>query len=116
MTAALLYELPIVGMSECSRAEANDLLREWNHPLGPCDRPFHQEQHILLVAGEPVALTVSASTVSSNVGAVYDRVVPNPHGHKRTEVVELARIDYDHGRRSFDSHATYIVTAFVAGS
>lgn len=85
---ALLYEPATVQMVDCDKREANDLLTEWKHPLGPCERPFHQEQQLLLVAGEPVALTVSASTVSSAVGT-----------HRRTEVVELARIARAPGAR-----------------
>lgn len=78
---ALLYEPAPVAMAECSKGEANELLAEWEHPLGPCNRPFHQEHHLLVVAGEPVALTVSASTVSPTIST-----------HRRNEVVELARI------------------------
>jgi hypothetical protein len=73
--------LPSVNVRAMSKRETNGLLTEWEHPLGPCNRPFGQEAHVLEVAGLPVALTVSASIVSKAV-----------HGYNRQEVVELARI------------------------
>lgn len=72
---------PVLSVDRVEPAEANRLLVEWVHPLGACERPFHQDAHVMHVAGRPVACTVSASTVSATCG-----------GMARTELVELARI------------------------
>lgn len=60
---------------------ANSLLVEWGHYLGPMERPFGWQAFVLDIAGEPVSVAVSASTVSSTVA-----------GLARSEVVELARL------------------------
>jgi hypothetical protein len=60
---------------------ANSLLVEWGHYLGPMERPFGWQAFVLDVAGDPVSVAVSASTVSSTVA-----------GLDRGEVVELARL------------------------
>lgn len=72
---------PLVAVASCDVDDANRLLDEWGHTLGPCERPFRQEAHVLTLEQVPVAVTVSASTVSATCG-----------GMARTEVVELARI------------------------
>lgn len=66
---------------ELTRGEANDLLLRWGHYLGPCDRPFGQQAHALVVGGAPVSMAVGASTVSATVA-----------GWNRRDVVELARL------------------------
>ncbi|MPZ13785.1 MAG: hypothetical protein GEU73_05075 [Chloroflexi bacterium] len=83
MTAiqAAQARFPMMNVGEVSEDESNALLVKWEHPLGPCERPFGQQGFVLDVFGEPVALAVSASTVSSTV-----------HGYRRNQVVELARI------------------------
>lgn len=73
--------LPVVGMRAASRADADELLDRWAHPLGPCRRPFGRQDWLLEVDGEPIALATSASTVSRTVA-----------GFARGQVVELARI------------------------
>lgn len=73
--------LPVLGVCDVPLAEANDLLVEWAHPLGRCERPFGSMAHVMHVDGEPVAVTVAASTVSSTV-----------EGYPRKALVELARI------------------------
>lgn len=78
---ALLFAQSIVSIDECTRADANDLLTEWAHPLGPCNRPFRTENWTLTVRGEPVAVMVTAGIVS-----------PTVEQHRRTECIELARI------------------------
>ena len=70
-----LSELAAVDMQD-----ANRLLVEWDHDLGPCRRPFGMEAFALLVRGQAVAVAVSASTVSATVA-----------GYRRDQVVELAR-------------------------
>lgn len=69
------------ALVDLTRTEANGLLTEWGHYLGGCDRPFGQQAVALLVAGDPVSVAVSASTVS-----------PTVLGIPRREVVELARL------------------------
>jgi DNA adenine methylase len=60
---------------------ANALLTRWGHYLEAMERPFGWQCFVLDVAGEPVSVAVSASTVSSTVA-----------GYNRHEVVELARL------------------------
>ncbi|MFI1996738.1 hypothetical protein [Actinoplanes sp. NPDC020271] len=60
---------------------ANELLTAWGHYLGACHRPFGAQAWALEVAGEPVGVAVSASTVSSTAA-----------GYGRKQLVELARL------------------------
>ena len=79
-----LAALPMMmtdGFIPCPLAEANRLLVRWEHKMGELHRPFRSEPWLFLVDGEPMALAISASTVSATVG-----------GFRRREVVELARI------------------------
>lgn len=73
-------DVPIVGLYPMDVDDANQLLVEWEHKLGPCNRPFHQEAFALEVANRVVAVAISASIVNGPVG-----------GFERNEVVELAR-------------------------
>lgn len=86
MTAAVQLDIaaltaPPVGFFETEPDVANALAGEWCHYLGPCNRPFGMQAWRLDLAGLPVSVAVSASTVSSTVA-----------GHTRGEVVELARL------------------------
>lgn len=72
---------PVVAGEEVDVDQANDLLVAWAHPLGACERPFEQRAHVLRVEQVPVAVTVTASPVSSTCG-----------GDPRFGLVELARI------------------------
>lgn len=78
MTGSLL---PLLAVEQVEPAEANTWVDHWAHPLGACERPFHQEAHMLIVDGRPAAATVSASTVSATSA-----------GFDRGAIVELARI------------------------
>lgn len=69
------------GFVPIGLVEANRLVVAFEHNLGPCERPFRSEPWAFLVDGRPVAVAISASIVSSTAA-----------GHKRTEVVELARL------------------------
>lgn len=71
-----------VSVIRVERGVANELLVEWDHPLGPCTRPFGREYFVLVVSGEPVALASSVSTVSAPVYQQYTR----------RNVVELGRL------------------------
>lgn len=85
MTAVLdqltLAPPALVGLHCVEMAEANDWLTRWGHYLGPANRPFHQEGWLLEVAGRPVSVAVSASTVAARCA-----------GHDRRQLVELARL------------------------
>lgn len=73
----------VMSLGEVHPDTTNVLLQEWHHPLGPIGRPFGMQAWILDVLGEPVALAVSASPVSTTVkGKTYHR----------SQIVELARI------------------------
>ena len=76
-----LFDVPMCGLYPMPIEDANDLLIEWNHKLGPCHRPFRQEAFGLEVAGRVVAVAISASIVNGPVA-----------GYERMEVVELARL------------------------
>lgn len=77
----LLNSLPIVGLEQISNQDANRLLVEWGHKLGPCNRPFRTESFCLEVAGQPIAVAMTCSIVHGPVG-----------GYQVHEVVELARL------------------------
>lgn len=70
-----------VGLLQVTMSEANDLLAQWGHYLGPCHRPFHQEGWVLVVGATPVSVAVSASAVATRTA-----------DYPRDEVVELARL------------------------
>ena len=83
-----LLTVPIAGLMPLPVGDANDLLTEWGHYLGPVKRPFRQEAYALEVDQRPVSIAVSASIVSVRV-----------KGFSRTEVVELVRLCTDPGHR-----------------
>lgn len=110
MTAAeqLGFNLPVAGLTPVSLARANVLLDRWGHYLGPAGRPFGSESWLLEVAGEPVAVAVSCSTVSEHVawtevtteGEGDDmEVIATKHQLPRGELVELARLCSAPGQR-----------------
>jgi hypothetical protein len=69
------------GFDHVPLSTANQLLVRWGHDLGPCRRPFASDCWTFNVDGEPIAVAISASTVSTTVA-----------GYRRREVVELARL------------------------
>jgi hypothetical protein len=80
--AEALFDLPICGLYPLAVDEANRLLQEWGHRLGPVHRPFRQEAYCLRLAGqEPLAIAVSGSIIDGPVA-----------GYDRQEVVELTRL------------------------
>ncbi|MFI6103201.1 hypothetical protein [Streptomyces sp. NPDC051310] len=86
MVAAMQLDLaaitaPAVGLFETELDAANAVLADWGHYLGINTRPFGAQAWRLDVAGEPISIAVSASTVSSTVA-----------GYGRGQVVELARL------------------------
>jgi hypothetical protein len=73
--------VPAFSMEPCEPDHADALLARWKHPLGPCGRPFGRQDWLMAIDGQPVAVCVSASTVSATAA-----------GYGRGELVELARI------------------------
>jgi hypothetical protein len=73
--------MTVAGLTPVSVDQANALLVQWQHDLGPCQRPFGAEGWVLEVVGRPVSVAISASTVSATVA-----------GLRRGQVVELARL------------------------
>jgi hypothetical protein len=43
--------------------QANELIEEWGHPLGPCNRPYLSRAWGLAIDGQAAAVAMSASTV-----------------------------------------------------
>lgn len=76
----------VVGLVPIQLDEANALLEEWGHYLGPVNRPFRSEAWALDLDDHPIAVAVGASAVSDTVG--NDTV----GRYQRAEVVELARL------------------------
>jgi hypothetical protein len=76
---------PLVGFYEVDIRRADELLEAWRHPLGgAASRPFGRMAFVLEHRGDPVAVAVSASTVSASVDKA--------HGLTRRNTVELARL------------------------
>jgi hypothetical protein len=75
-----LLDVPMFGLYPIPMADANALLLEWGHKLGPCNRPFRQDAFGIEVQGRVSAVAVSASIVHGPVA-----------GFTTQQVVELAR-------------------------
>lgn len=97
LTQLRLLDAPLGAFTVLDVDTANDLLVEWGHNLGRCERPFRSEAWVLELEGEPVSLALSASAVSDTVA-----------GYRRGEVVELARLCTKPG----ESWATRIMLRF----
>jgi hypothetical protein len=81
MSAIQASLCPAAGLATITPAEANRLLTDWGHYLGPCRRPFGTQAWLLDVAGTPISVAISASTVSTTAA-----------GYPRLQLVELARL------------------------
>lgn len=79
--APRLLDVPMAGLYPVSMEEANALLVQWGHRLGPVHRPFRQEGYSFEVDGAPIAVATSGSIVNGPVG-----------GYERDEVVECTRL------------------------
>jgi hypothetical protein len=73
--------LPVAEFATVPLEDANGLLADWGHELGPIGRPFGSQAWVLNIDGEPVSVAVSASTVSETAG-----------GYHRSQLVELGRL------------------------
>lgn len=82
-----LIHAPIAGLEPIPIRDANALLVEWGHKLGPCERPFGQEAFALLIEGRYTCVAISASLVSPYIADVNKRIL-----YRRKQVVELARL------------------------
>jgi hypothetical protein len=71
----------VVGLVPVELDEANALLEQWGHYLGPVNRPFRSEAWALDLDDSPIAVAVGASAVSDTAA-----------GYPRAELVELARL------------------------
>jgi hypothetical protein len=83
--ALQLRRQPLAGFSEIGLDEANELLVDWGHYLGDCDRPFRSEAYAYDVGGRIVSVAVSSSAVNH----VTDLDGRTWH---RNEIVELSRL------------------------
>lgn len=77
---------PLASLEPIPVARANELLAQWEHAMGPCNRPWQASAfaHALLVHGEPVAVTITAGLIASRVAGVANVT--------RDNAVELARL------------------------
>jgi hypothetical protein len=100
--------IPVAGLLPVPLDEANRLITEWGHSLGPVERPFGAEAWVLEVESRPVSVAVSGSTVSKHIAWTETttegdgddlEVVVTRHELKRGEVVELARLCTAPGQR-----------------
>ena len=80
-----MFDISLASVQRMDVDAANRLLVKWEHKLGPCNRPFHQEAFALYVLDRPVSVAISASIVNGPVGP-KDGV-----RYERTQVVEIAR-------------------------
>jgi hypothetical protein len=71
----------MAGVECCDMDVANSYLESWGHRLGAIHRPFHAEAFVFTLFGQPIAVAVSASIVSSTVAEF-----------RRQDVVECARL------------------------
>lgn len=82
--------LGLDGFYPCDDDKADELLVEWGHYLGPCERPFGKQSWVLTVNSIAVSVAVSASAVSKHMTDDEGRIL-----YRRGEVVELARLCTD---------------------
>jgi hypothetical protein len=87
-----LFDAPMAALTVLTMDDANRLLAAWGHKLGPIHRPFTMEAYALELDGRPIAVAVSASTVSSHIAGWWKLATKEePVRYTRQEVVELAR-------------------------
>jgi hypothetical protein len=76
---------PMVCFDSITLQEANGLLAEWGHKMGPCTRGNGLHWcHALLHEGQPVALTITAGLIRETVGGASHL--------NRENCIELARL------------------------
>lgn len=101
MIPAPLLDLPVAGLYPIPMWAANELLVEWEHSLGPCNRPMRNDAFALQLDGRPISVAITSTIVSNHVawtettteGPEDDpMIVVTPVRYDRREVVELARL------------------------
>ena len=77
---------PLVWFDRIDRREANQLLIEWQHKMGPIKRQVDSEVcHVLIASGAPVALTAASTLIRENVGGGLGHLT-------RENTIELSRL------------------------
>lgn len=78
---------PIVSFDGISLPEANALLVQWEHKMGPCNRPSFKADiaHALYHGSEPVAVTITSQLISETMGAKLPYMT-------RQNTIELSRL------------------------
>lgn len=77
---------PLVWFDRIERHEANILLVEWGHKMGPISRQVDSETcHVLVAGGAPVALTSASTLIREHVGGGLSHLT-------RENTVELSRL------------------------
>lgn len=76
---------PIAHIDAVTREQANVMLLDWGHRMGPMTRPNFkiEAHHALFEDGKPVAIVMAGETVREVVGQT---------GIKRTDCIELMRL------------------------
>lgn len=81
----LMPEMAVASLVTISKEQANALLKQWQHKMGPCNRGNASGVcHALLHGSQPVAVTVVHSLIACTVGGVK--------GLHRDNCIELARL------------------------
>lgn len=77
---------PLASLEPIPIVRANELLVQWEHAMGPCNRPYQATSfaHALLVHGQPLAVTITAGLISPHPGGLQHIT--------RDNAVELARL------------------------
>lgn len=81
MIQPVLFQCPIARLEPIPNKDANKLLVDWEHKLGPCYRPFRTESFAFFIREEPVAVAMSCSIVHGPI-----------EGYTTENLVELARL------------------------
>lgn len=80
------FFFPMVAFNPISLDEANRLLTQWGHKMGPCVRGNARGwSHALIHEGKPVAVTVTATLIRERVGGGAVHLT-------RKSSIELARL------------------------
>lgn len=76
---------PMVSFESVQLVEANEMLSQWGHKMGPCIRGNARGwSHALMHEGNPVAVVITATLIRDAVG--------NAPGLNRDNTIELARL------------------------
>jgi antitoxin VapB len=77
---------PLVSFDEIARGEANRLLTDWGHKMGPCERGNERGlSYCLFEERKPVAVAMAMTLIAPNVGGGQSHMT-------RDNTIELARL------------------------